>query len=268
MSPREAQSSLQDETHGHSSTNLHLVDAHQREKEETIMKTPIICIGAICIAAGSANAGVTVSNDAVDFQNYAGTTLGGLGGTGQSGDATTIDMDFDSQDFFFGPGPTTFDVPNNWWGWADVDIEQSYDVDFATTTGSAGQYQLGVPGLHMATAQGGLQLAQIFWGADIDRVSFIVSGLTEGHPLFGGGLGGNIFNDGAPDPLAISAFGSGIDGSYDVVTIEGDFDELRMTPEFFGFGDMTIHAMSWEVPAPSAMALLGLGGLAATRRRR
>lgn len=229
-------------------------------------------IAAILICSASATAGAqsyTVSNDAADFQNYAGTTLGGLGGTGQSGDATTLDLDFDSQDFFFGPGPSTFDVPNDWWGWANIDVEQSLDIDFATTTGSAGQYQLGNAGLHMATANGGLQLAQFVWDENIDSLSILVSGLSEGDPLFGGGMHGDTLDDGAPAaPLGINAFGSGIDGSYDVVTIHGDFDELRMSPAFFGFGNMTIHAVSWVVPAPSSMAVLGLGCVAIRRRRR
>lgn len=234
-------------------------------------KTQIAALAITCAASGAAFGVVTVSNNAADFQNYAGTTLGSLLGTGQSGNATTIDIDFDSQDFFSGPGPTTFDVPDNWWSWADVTVEQSYDVDFDTSTGLAGQYVLGNPGLQMATAQGGFQFARMNWGSDVARVSMIVSGLSEGHPILGGGLGGNAFDNGSPvNSINISAFGSGIDGSYDVLTIDGDsFDEIRMSPEFFGFGDMTLHAISWEtVPAPGSAALFGVACLSAARRRR
>lgn len=233
----------------------------------------MITAAALMSAMGmqsAALAGAIISNDANDFQNYAGTTLGvPFAGTGQSGNATTIDVDWDSQDFFSGPGPGTFTVPNDWWSWSGMSVEQSLDVDFGTTTGAAGTYNLGDPGLRMATAQGGFQFGQFTWDTNVLRFSMLVSGLQEGDPLFGGGLVGNAFDDGSPvNEIVFSPFGTGIDGSYDVITIEGSFDEIRLTPEFFGFRDMTLHAISWEVPAPGAAGLLGIAGLVACRRRR
>lgn len=88
---------------------------------------------------------------------------------------------------------------------------------------------------------------------------------------FGGGLGVFVFNDGVEvaNSFVTPAWG-GIGDSWFNITTSDDmvFDEVRMLG--FGFPATTYgDNFSWNVvPAPSAAALLGVGGLSLVRRRR
>lgn len=91
--------------------------------------------------------------------------------------------------------------------------------------------------------------------------------------LFGGGMFLVLLNDGVEVSFNLienPAFGGVGDSWFNITTDGGDvFDEIRFVGAGFA-GPLTIMGeASWNaVPAPSAFALLGLGGLVATRRRR
>jgi hypothetical protein len=95
--------------------------------------------------------------------------------------------------------------------------------------------------------------------------------------FFGGGLNVFLFNDGVQvhdlfvqnGDIATPAWGGIGDSWFDITTSGGDvFDEVRILG--FGFGPTTVmDDLSWnQVPAPGALALFGLAGLGARRRRR
>jgi hypothetical protein len=96
--------------------------------------------------------------------------------------------------------------------------------------------------------------------------------------FFGGGLNVILFNDGVEvadlfaqnGDIATPAWGGVGDSWFDIVADGGDtFDEVRILG--FGFSPTTfVDNMSWDlaqVPAPGALALLGLAGLTGRRRR-
>lgn len=88
---------------------------------------------------------------------------------------------------------------------------------------------------------------------------------------FGGGLGIFLFSDGAEVGSGIytPAWGGLGDTWFDITATDGmSFDEVRILG--FGFPATTYgDNFSWTVvPAPGAMALLGLAGLAGRGRRR
>ena len=87
---------------------------------------------------------------------------------------------------------------------------------------------------------------------------------------FGGGMGVFVFNDGVQvaDGFFTPAWGGVGDTWLNVSAMPGEsFDEVRVLG--FGFGPTTIaDNLSWDVvPAPSALALLGVSGLLGLRRR-
>jgi hypothetical protein len=86
---------------------------------------------------------------------------------------------------------------------------------------------------------------------------------------FGGGVGVFVFNDGvevAAVPFSSGAFNNTNSWVHIVATDGMVFDEIRCVG--FGFpADSYVDNISF-VPAPGALALLGLAGLVGTRRRR
>ena len=107
---------------------------------------------------------------------------------------------------------------------------------------------------------------------------------TNLDPGFGetGGLGGTIpvgagwFNGNPPNEQGASAFGGGRDGISGYAVMVGQF--VYSGDIFFSFDaemgansgagtEVVFGADVFTIPAPGALALLGLGGLAASRRR-
>ena len=124
--------------------------------------------------------------------------------------------------------------------------------------------------------------------SDVSNDSFVTigygGGATDGtalDPSFGSGLGGTIpagagwYNGNPNNPQGVSAFGGGAAGlsgyaamlgqfvfSGDVFVFEGDIGANTGPGSDVDFGSGL-----FEIPAPGALALLGLGGLVARRRR-
>ena len=94
----------------------------------------------------------------------------------------------------------------------------------------------------------------------------------SGPPGIFGGLSIFVFNDGVEVAAlhgATPAWGGLGDEWFDITTSDGMvFDEVRILG--FGFFPTThVDNLSWNaVPAPSAVALLGMGAMTLTRRRR
>jgi MYXO-CTERM domain-containing protein len=106
---------------------------------------------------------------------------------------------------------------------------------------------------------------------DVTEMSFEAWDPSGPPGPFGGGMGIFLFNDGVEVGSAfVEPARAGIgDQAFDVTTSGGDvFDEIRILG--FGFTPTTyIDNMSWNpVPAPGALALLGVVGLVGGRRRR
>ncbi len=111
----------------------------------------------------------------------------------------------------------------------------------------------------------------VFFNFDSDIESFSVQYLDDSGPAgpFGGGFLVALFDDGSQ--VGGAQFASAGDGTGDQwlnITADGTpFDEVRLAPGGFG-QNVKIDNVSWNVPEPGSLALLGLGGLALLRRRR
>jgi MYXO-CTERM domain-containing protein len=107
---------------------------------------------------------------------------------------------------------------------------------------------------------------------DITEMSAQVWDNSGPATLFGGGMIVALYNDGNEVSFNVvdPAFGGAGNSWFNITTDNGDvFDEVRFVGLGFA-GPLTILGQaSWNaVPAPGALALLGLGGIAAGRRRR
>ncbi len=124
--------------------------------------------------------------------------------------------------------------------------------------------------------------------SDVSNDSFVTigygGGATDGtalDPSFGSGLGGTIpagagwYNGNPNNPQGVSAFGGGVDGISGFAAMLGQF---VFSGDIFVFDaeigantgpgtDVSFGADIFEIPAPGALALLGLAGIAARRRR-
>ena len=105
---------------------------------------------------------------------------------------------------------------------------------------------------------------------------------TSLDPGFGDGIGGTIpagagwFNGNPPNEQTASAFAGGIDGLSGYAVMVGQFVwsgdavfyfDAEMGSNAGAGSEVDFGADRFEIPAPGALALLGLGGLAARRRR-
>jgi len=205
--------------------------------------THIASLLALTVIAGSAAADITVT------QGSTGTTYG-----------TTLNFDEAG-------GPTGPGIANN--AWAGVGLSDmaagdgnNFVGDNATLFGpwiGTGNSFFGNFGILMTFDSDLSNFSGQFWD-------------PSGAPgPQGGGLGVFIFNDGTEiaNSFVTPSWGGVGDEWIDISAGGGMvFDEIRV----LGFGfDPTTFAdnLSWNaVPTPSSMALLGLGGLVATRRRR
>ena len=107
------------------------------------------------------------------------------------------------------------------------------------------------------------------FGDDLTNFSGQIWDPSGGPPL--GGFGVFVFNDGVEVANSIiePAWGGVGDSWIDISATDGMvFDEVRLLG--FGFDPSTFaDNLSWNsVPAPSGLAVLGLGGMVMTRRRR
>jgi len=167
----------------------------------------------------------------------------------------------------------TFDADGNGAGGENIisgDGSASWTV-YASFTGyaDAGAYFGGFVGSFNGTGTGSASNATSLMsgngtapttnGANIETINMFNSAL----------LGSNDNSN----PLAVFTFDTS--GTADSLTYDADGvasmfadDGIFALPEEFQAGDYTVISDTVVVPAPGAMALLGLGGLAAARRRR
>jgi hypothetical protein len=149
-----------------------------------------------------------------------------------------------------------------------------YNVQFYTSLAAAAANQAGDAG--SVTVAPGLVTITQPWGPTADGrglVSIPVSGITLGagtfwvavQPIMGFATGGQIgpVNSTIGDLNAYQANpGGGFGFPGNMAQIDGD----QITPGIQGVN--LAYRVSMVVPAPGSLALLGLGGLAAARRRR
>jgi MYXO-CTERM domain-containing protein len=114
----------------------------------------------------------------------------------------------------------------------------------------------------------------VFMNFDTDLTEMSAQVWDNSGPAspFGGGMFVVLLNDGVEVSFNIvdPAFGGAGDSWFNITTDGGDvFDEVRFVGAGFA-GPLTIMGQaSWNVvPAPGAVAVLGLGGFGAARRRR
>ena len=126
--------------------------------------------------------------------------------------------------------------------------------------------------------------------SDPENDSYVTIGALPGatnntglDPSFDGGLGGTIpvgagwYNGNPNNPQGVSEFAGGVKGLSGYAGLVGQFVFVGTVQDFVfiadigsntGSGtDVEFHAGSFIIPAPGALALLGLGGLVARRRR-
>lgn len=154
----------------------------------------------------------------------------------------------------------------------NVQGTQSWD-GFGDLNNIIAQYNLGA-GAHITGIGWDVELQTLVspsWLSEI-AVDFSNTGGTAGvslAPGSGDDFGGNDFysSGGVVDLIGLGLdFNLDADGVLNVQFFEG-FDDFADTAEGLWKGG-TLTIQYTIVPAPGAMALLGLGGLVATRRRR
>jgi len=200
---------------------------------------------SMALMAGTASAQITITQ-----QNAAAPTY-----------ATTLNFDEVG-------GPTGAAPTDSWAGInlanADTGVGGGFQVDDWDTA-------LGGWGLGSGNAAYGPFGIFMAFGGDLTEFS-TQAWDTSGPPSpFGGGMGIFVFQNGVEvaNGFFNPAYGGVGDSWYDITSANGHkFDEVRILG--FGFpADTFVDNLSWNsVPTPASAALLGLGGLVATRRRR
>jgi hypothetical protein len=195
----------------------------------------------IAMAASFASADITISQSADPASTY----------------ATTLNFDEPG-------GPTGVVAPDSWAGIGLVDMQAGDGTPNVNEWGNIvgpwigeGNSFFGNFGVFMT------------FGDDLTNFSGQVWD-PSGAPPFGG-AGIFVYNDGAEIAnLFIEPAWGGIGDSWiDVSATDGMvFDEIRIVG--FGFDPSTfVDNLSWNaVPTPSGLAVLGLGGIVMSRRRR
>lgn len=137
----------------------------------------------------------------------------------------------------------------------------SHGVTSTDGNGHAGWTNTGVPGLEQ------FDLTTITWDTDLVELQLGVTGWDGADPFNADWI--DVFNDGNFIG-SFGALGQGT-GGFDMINLDASgapFDEIRIAwfgTDGFGY----THYLNWNaIPAPSSLALLGLGGLATARRRR
>lgn len=211
------------------------------------MKQAVLAASVVVVAAGAANADLMIFTDR-------GAWEAALGG------APIVTEDFnDITPFVFGVGET-LDTGN---------LQITRDGE---PNGSDGALEI-EPGGNFGTIDGTTFLSGETGVEPHERVEFRFNGasvLAFGadftSPFSGDGIALSIGGD-TVNIDTIAGFGTGFfgvisDSSFDLATIVG-------TDEPISFQELwSADNVSYAIPAPGAMTLLGLGGLAAARRRR
>ncbi|MFG0292675.1 MAG: PEP-CTERM sorting domain-containing protein [Phycisphaerales bacterium JB050] len=170
------------------------------------------------------------------------------------------------------PGALTGPVPAN--AYASLGIAQMFS---GTGDQSVGDNSVFYPWVNDGNSMFANFGINVIFDAPISEFSIQVWDPSGPPSFIGGGLQVALFNQGEQvwdlvaqnGSLAEPAWGGVGDSWFDITTTDGmTFDEVRI----FGLGftpTAFIDNLSWNtVPAPSALALVGIAGLGATRRRR
>jgi len=193
----------------------------------------------------------------------AGSSLGSIAVTqGASGTTYSTTLDFDEAG-----GPTGPGIANN--AWAGVGLADMAAGDGNNFVGD----NAALFGPWIGTGNSFYGNFGIFMTFDSDLTNFNAQFWDpSGAPgPIGGGLGVFVFNDGAEvaNAFVTPSWGGVGDEWIDISADSGMvFDEIRVLG--FGFDPSTfMDNASWNaVPTPGSLAVLGLGGFVASRRRR
>lgn len=193
----------------------------------------------------------------------AGTTMGSVTVTqGASAPTYGTTLNFDEMG-----GPTGSVAADSWAGIGLADMQSG------TGLGGVGDVSGFYPWINSGNAFEGAFGVFMTFDSDLTEFSAQVWDPSGPGSFIGGGMIAVAFNDGIEVGSFFSDAGpawGGIGDEWWNITTSGGmtFDEVRILG--FGFSPTTyIDNISWNaVPTPSSMALLGLGGLVSTRRRR
>jgi len=155
----------------------------------------------------------------------------------------TVDLSGQAVD---GLAPTSFNV-NNANSGAITSID--YNINVEAISPSWGS-EVNITLTHVASGWS--------FNADGDDADFSDDGPADF--LFGFGNTSGVFN--FSGSVAVSGLAD-VNGAW-TVTLADDFDDLGTDHQHLADSSVTVNS----VPAPAGLALLGLGGLAASRRRR
>lgn len=201
-------------------------------------------------AATSAAIGLTTS------------AFGAFGFTQSAGPAPTYStlLTFDE------PGGPTGVVPNNAWSSLGITIHSGVDVDNAFI-GNPSQWDPPAPWIDSNIVEGPFGVF-LHFSTPVSELSF------QAWETFGGQLGIFITNaDGSVQyggEAFQGAWGGLGDTWYNVTATGGDsISHVVITGLGFFTGNAIVDNISWNnVPGPGSLALLGIAGLAGSRRRR
>ena len=207
-------------------------------------KTLIGALG-IALAAGSASAAITITQSEAPAPTY----------------STTLTFDE--------PGTTTGSYPmDNWDASHGVTTLQSGTGNPTIINNSS------TPGFEWL-GDGNLMHGPfgVYMNFDSPLDAFSAQVWDNAGPAgpFGGGMGIYVYDNGAEVGSAFVSPTFGPTGPtwYNIVADGGDtFDDVRFVGFAFGFPETYMDNASWNVvPAPASIALFGLAGFAARRRR-
>lgn len=159
-------------------------------------------------------------------------------------------------------GPVGSNPPNNAWAAQGISFLGSGEGNRAVGNHS------GISGTSDNSFYGPFGVFMNF-SSDLTAASLQYWDTSGSAGPFGGGIGVFVLNDGVE---VGSFFGNGVIGTqtnswFNIVATDGMvFDEIRAVG--FGFFPESVVDNISFVPAPGSLALLGLGGAAALRRRR
>ena len=218
-----------------------------RENSDMISKTTIV-IAALGAASSSAFAGYTITQ-----QNAAAPTYG-----------TTLNFDE--------PGTPTGIVPTDTWSSLGL-VEMQAGDQQPIVDDFSGLY----PWVNDGNAFYGNFGVFMTFDTGLTEMSIRVWDPSGEPSFFGGGLNVILLNDGElvwdlgtqNGEIAEPAWGGLGDSWFNITTTDGMvFDEVRILG--FGFTPTTfVDNISWNpIPTPGTLAVVGLAGLGAVRRRR
>ena len=204
----------------------------------------VTAIGVAAAVATQANAAYTLTQTAAPAPTY----------------STTLNFDE--------PGQATGVLPANYWqpGFGVTDLNAGDSVPFVDNLNSL----FGYPWLPNNNSFYGNFGVFVTLDSPVDAFSVQAWDPSGAPSPFGGGMGIFVFNNGVEVANGFyTPAWAGVGSSwFNIVATGGmEFDEVRILG--FGFGPTTIvDNLSWNtVPTPGALALFGLAGVFARRRR-